>query len=102
MGTTENTLYSWPSTASVELCTVGSVQLNCPLTILDTHPSQELRPLLENFITVLLKALEAFKEIIQDNIKNPSKGKGKARVEDPKTRTLIHGAVGDYVRTVNR
>ena len=88
VGTAKRTLCSWPQTASIELCAAwisqANVQLGCARTNLDRHPPQELRPLLENFIAVLLKALKAFKDIIQDNLKDPPNCKGKAKVEDPK------------------
>ena len=52
--------------------------------ILDNCPIAKLCQLLENFTTVLLKALKAFKDIIQDYLKDPLKGTGKAKAEEPK------------------
>ena len=85
-GTAERLLYSWGQTASLDLCgawiTQGNVQLGCARLILDNCPFAQLRQLLENFISVLLKALKAFKNIIQDYLKEPPKGKGKAKAEE--------------------
>ena len=64
----------------------ANVQLGCARTILDRHPPQELRPLLENFIEVLLKALKAIKDIILDYQKDPPNRQGKVMVEDSKPR----------------
>ena len=85
-GTAKRLLYSWGQTASLELCgawiTQGNVQLGCARLILNNCPFAKLRQLLENFISVLLKALKAFKDIILDYLKEPLKGKGKAKAEE--------------------
>ena len=85
-GTVERLFYSWGQTASLELygawITQGNVQLGCARQILNNCPSAELRQLLENFISILMKALKAFKDIIQDYLKDPPKGKGKAKAEE--------------------
>ena len=83
MGAVERTLYSWPLTASIKL-SAAWISLGCACTILDRHPPQELRPLLENFIGVLLKDLKTIKDIMQDYLKDPPNRKGKGKVEDPK------------------
>ena len=36
---------------------------------------------MENFTLVLLETLKAFKDIIQDYLKDPPKGKGKAKAK---------------------
>ena len=58
------------------------MQLGCARLILDNCPFAELRQLLKNFISVILEALKAFKDIIQDYLKEPPKGKGKAKAEE--------------------
>ena len=88
-GAAEYSFLSWGETASVELLgawlTQGNVQLCCARTILNGHPPDQLRPLLESFISVLLKVLKACRDIVQDYSKDPAKGRGKAK-ENPEPK----------------